>query len=77
MELKKKLSPLFDLTTRIQDPQIKASFIELFNIIEEYKRFQKNHTRLRKKDGLHALLKTTKCGRSNSYDTNIIVILYN
>ena len=35
MELEKRLTPLFDLTTQIQDPQIKAIFIELFNIIEE------------------------------------------
>lgn len=35
MELEKKLSPLFDLTSQIQDPQLKTAFIELFNIIEE------------------------------------------
>ncbi len=35
MELEKKLSPLFELTTHIQDPQIKGAFVEIFNIIEE------------------------------------------
>jgi len=35
MELEKRLTPIFDLTTQVQDSQIKAIFIELFTIIEE------------------------------------------
>lgn len=35
MELEERLTPLFNLTTQIQDSQIKAIFNELFTIIEE------------------------------------------